>query len=178
MSIVTCRLSLPANLNRKDTRDFVIQTFLSEQPGTGKGNLCSKYIYIAEQLNNRNILLKRPAVLNKGVDFTVHVEKINFRNKGGSVDMPSHSDIVNDLTVKSNASPSIYNNIKTLIIDLYNCRNVTIQQCTQNPINAGLLTTTEVIMAMKWLFIEQDVTYWNWSGRNMLFSYLQANNLV
>jgi len=122
------------------------------------------------------IYLKRPAVLNKGVDFTVHVEDIRFRQKGASVDMPSHSDIVDDLIAKLNADPSIYSNIKELITDLYNCRNVTVQQCLQNSINAGLLTTDEVIMAVKWLFIEQDVTYWNWSGRNMLFSGLQSNS--
>ncbi len=122
------------------------------------------------------IFLKRPAVLNKGVDFTVHVEDIRFRQKGASFDMPSHSDIVDDLIAKLNADPSIYSNIKELITDLYNCRNVTVQQCLQNSINAGLLTTDEVIMAVKWLFIEQDVTYWNWSGRNMLFSGLQSNS--
>ena len=122
------------------------------------------------------IYLKRPAVLNKGVDFTVHVEDIRFRQEGASVDMPSHSDIVDDLIAKLNADPSIYSNIKELITDLYNCRNVTVQQCLQNSINAGLLTTDEVIMAVKWLFIEQDVTYWNWSGRNMLFSGLQSNS--
>ena len=27
-----------------------------------------------------------------------------------------------------------------------------------------------VLKTIKWLFIEQDITYWNWSGRAMLYS--------
>lgn len=61
MPLTQVNLALPANLNRKEIRDFVITSFLSEHPGTGKGIDCSKYIYVAETLNNRRILLKRPA---------------------------------------------------------------------------------------------------------------------
>ena len=27
-----------------------------------------------------------------------------------------------------------------------------------------------ICKCIKWLFIEQDITYWNWSGRNMLYN--------
>jgi len=35
-----------------------------------------------------------------------------------------------------------------------------------------------IILAIKWLFIEQDVTYWNWSGRVMLMNGLVDKGLV
>ncbi len=171
-------ITLPNNLNRKQVRDYVINVFLLEQPGTGKGDDCSKYVYVAETLRKRNILLKRPAVLNKGVDFTVHVEGIRFRPKGASLDMPSHDNIFTDLDEKKRADRAVYSKIMKIIGDLYNCRDVNGQQCAQANISAGLLTTEEVVMAIKWLFIEQDVTYWNWSGRNMLFSGLRDCGLA
>ena len=56
--MLTClNLKLPPNYNRKETKDFVIQNFLSENPGTGKVDECSKYIYTVETLsNNRKVL--------------------------------------------------------------------------------------------------------------------------
>lgn len=35
-----------------------------------------------------------------------------------------------------------------------------------------------ILLAIKWLFIEQDITYWNWSGRNMLYNQLIEMGLV
>ena len=35
-----------------------------------------------------------------------------------------------------------------------------------------------VLLAIKWLFIEQDITYWNWSGRNMLKESLEKDGLM
>lgn len=34
-----------------------------------------------------------------------------------------------------------------------------------------------ILKVVKWLFIEQDVTYWNWSGRSMLYSGLREDDL-
>jgi hypothetical protein len=35
-----------------------------------------------------------------------------------------------------------------------------------------------VVLIAKWQFAEQDLTYWNNSGRGMLFSSLEENGLV
>ena len=42
---------------------------------------------------------------------------------------------------------------------------------------AGLIILI-ILLAIKWLFIEQDITYWNWSGRNMLYNHLIEMGLV
>ena len=31
-----------------------------------------------------------------------------------------------------------------------------------------------ICRCIKWLFIEQDITYWNWSGRNMLYNGIRS----
>jgi hypothetical protein len=86
--------------DRASIRRQVIMKFIKEEPGTGKAELCSKYIYDVEVTQDGSrIFLKRPASLNKGMDFSVHYEGIRFRNKG-MVDMPSHSNIFTDLSLK------------------------------------------------------------------------------
>jgi len=167
---------LPNVNSRKEIRDYLIKEFLSEDPGTGKGENCSKYIYYVDELGNGNrVYLFRPAALNKGVDFEVHVEGIKFREKG-KVTMPSHTDIFEDLKNKKNANASGYLKVIAIVNDLFLCKDV------DNQILRGLTFTTghpieAILKAIKWLFIEQDVTYWNWSGRYMLFNGLKENNL-
>lgn len=35
-----------------------------------------------------------------------------------------------------------------------------------------------IILAVKWLFMEQDCAYWNYSGREMFYTALKDNGLV
>ena len=35
-----------------------------------------------------------------------------------------------------------------------------------------------ILLVIKWLFVEQDITYWNWSGRNMLKKSLEEKGLM
>ena len=35
-----------------------------------------------------------------------------------------------------------------------------------------------IILAIKWLFMEQDCAYWNYSGRAMFYSALKEKGLV
>ena len=179
MPISYLDLILPANHNREQIKNFVIEKFLLESAGTGTGVNSSKYVYTAEYLsNNGKILLKRPAGLNKGMDFTVHIDGVVFGSGRGVVpDRPKHDHIIADLEAKSVANPVIYQNIKSILNDVFNCKTVTPQQCTNYHISAGILTTEQVVMATKWLFIEQDVTYWNTSGRAMFYNALKSRQL-
>lgn len=162
---------------RKEVRNQVITKFLDEEPGTGKGDECSRYIYEVETLKSGGkIYLKRPAALNKGVDFTVHVENIKFRPRN-MVDMPSHDNIIEDLKLKVVENPSEYGKVKDVISKLYNCEYVADSEYENICFNDGH-PIDAILKAIKWLFIEQDVTYWNWSGRTMLYNGLKENNLV
>ncbi|MEN6618352.1 MAG: hypothetical protein ABFC28_02475 [Rikenellaceae bacterium] len=157
--------------DRKDFRKQLINHFLEEEPGQGTGDLCSHYIYYVETLSSGNrVYLKRPAVLNKGFDFEVHVENMNFGTSRSS-SMPSHKKITEDLQAKKQENNELFNEVYKLIDDIYDCKEVDIDIIkklnfkTGHPIEA-------ILFAIKWLFIEQDMTYWNWSGRNMLYSGL------
>jgi hypothetical protein len=170
-------INLNVSGNRANIRKQTIIAFLDEDPGTGKRELCSRYTYNVEKLENGDkVYLKRPAALNKGVDFEVHVEGIEFRMRGGRRTMPSHNNIVEDLNLKKNENSREYEKVKNIINKLYNCQRVTQNEYRNISFIAGH-PIEAILKAIKWLFIEQDVTYWNWSGRNMLYSGLQNENL-
>jgi hypothetical protein len=174
--MTTNREQLTVSGDRASIRSQVIMRFITEKPGTGKGDNSSKYIYEVETTKDGyTVILKRPARFNKGVDFTVHVEGIRFRQKG-TVDMPNHSDIINDLSRKKENNPLEYEKVKTVILKFYNCQSVKKKEIENIKFFVGY-PIEAILKSIKWLFIEQDVTYWNWSGRSMLFSALHDKGL-
>ncbi len=180
MPTTKIKLILPPSLStRKEIRNFLIKKFLEEEPGTGKGEKCSKYIYYVEELQTGNrVFLKRPAPLNKGVDFEVHVESVEFRAKGPRRTMPSHDNIISDLTIKRQESPKAYEHVRKIINSTFACKHVdgAYYQRISTSFSHGH-SIEAILKAIKWLFIEQDVTYWNWSGRNMLMNSLENKDL-
>lgn len=168
--------------NRAQMRQNLIATFMSEHPGTGNGNNASRYRYDVEKLNsNYGIFLKRPTRLNKGFDFTVNISGMTFK-KQRTYSNPSHADIISALTnCKNNFSTIYQNNIVPLINDIYNCKpvNMTILSGAMFIDHKGNSHPIEIILlAVKWLFMEQDCAYWNYSGRAMFYNALKQNNLV
>lgn len=170
------REKLSVSGDRTSIRNQVIMKFLAEEPGTGTGEKSSKYIYEVEtSKDGMKVILKRPAPLNKGVDFTVHVEGLKFRQRG-MIDMPSHTDILKDLYEKKTSNPVEYKKVHVLINKIYNCESVDEHEFQNIAFSVG--HPIEIILkAIKWLFIEQDVTYWNWSGRKMLYSAMHNEGL-
>lgn len=171
--------TLQAN-NRADIRKELVTLLLQEQPGTGAGVNASRYRYTVDTFNNYSIVLNRPAGLNKGFDFTVNIQGMSFK-KQRTYSNPSHQDIIDVLQSVKSANPTQYQNVSLEIRNIYNCVSPNFQNIsgitfldhtnTPRPIEI-------ILLAIKWLFIEQDITYWNWSGRNMLFSSLQNLGLV
>jgi hypothetical protein len=68
--------------SREQLRKILILKFLEEEPGQGTGNLTSYYRYNVETLSDgKRVYLARPARLNHGFDFTIHVEGAFFGAK-------------------------------------------------------------------------------------------------
>lgn len=146
-------------------RKEVITAFLDERPGTGKGEETSKYEYTIKVVNNHRIFLKRPAQFNNGFDFTLHVEGINFNPHGRATSRPTHENILTDLAEKKAASAEQYGNLLHEIENLFTCSPL-----TGYTFNFQIGLPIEILLeCIKWLFIEQDITYWNYSGRSMLY---------
>lgn len=166
---------VPMNVsgNREQMRRQVVTAFLDEAPGTGNGDNTSRYEYEVEQVTTGGtIILRRPAPLNKGFDFEVHVvggyfplSRIKTR--------PTHPGIYADLSAKKEENPTEYEIVAALIEDMYLCHPIPDTELNQFQFRSGN-TVEQILKAIKWLFIEQDVTYWNWSGRDMFIRGLRG----
>ena len=95
--------TVSGTLSRSEIRRRVVEKFLEESPGKGKGDLASKYRYNVEKLSDgRWVYLSRPAYLKKGFDFRINVEKEKFST---GREYPKHSDIFDDLVAKKADGP-------------------------------------------------------------------------
>lgn len=153
---------------RNEVRMRVINELSKEEPGVGRDELASRYIYYVETLSNGDrVYLQRPANLYNGFDFLVCVENANYAPAGKRRrNFPKHEDIYEDLIEKKEENPELYAHLYDLLKDVYECHDVSDADIETIKFDSGL-PTDHVVKVIKWLFIEQDIRYWNYSGRNM-----------
>ena len=156
--------------NRNDVRMRVVHELSREEPGTGSGGEATKFTYYVETLSDgKRVYLRRPANLHWGFDFIVCVEDINFNPAGRRRNYPTHPNIIDDLKQKAIESPNKYRRLHEMMLQVYNCEEIEFALANSIGFESGY--PCDMILAiLKWLFIEQDIRYWNYSGRNMLWS--------
>lgn len=164
--------------DRAEFRKEIINIFLNETAGTGKGANTSRYKYVVNILpDGRKVYLSRPANFNNGFDFTLNVENTNFnlglKNEKGkpkrSSTRPTHENILTDLRNKKAENKDLYDSLLDEIDLIFNCQNPT---KTDFPFKTGH-SSKLILECVKWLFEEQDVTYWNYSGRSMFYNAIK-----
>jgi len=157
---------------RNEVRIRVLKEFLKEKPGTGKGDAATHYTYYVEKLlDGKRIFLTRPGFLNKQFDFVINVEGINFNKakSGRRRTNPTHDDICSDLQGKKKNDPKNYKKLYYLMQRIYNCKEITSDEYENLEFDIGYPVDL-VLLVTKWYFIEQDIAYWNYSGRAMFMS--------
>lgn len=156
---------------RQEVRMRVVNAFSKEKRGEGKDELASHYSYYVETLNDGNrVYLRRPAFLHNGFDFVVCVENYNFASSGKRKrNYPKHEDIIKDLQKKKKADSKMYQRFYSVIEKVYTCHNIEEAEYKNIRFSQGF-PVDMILKTLKWLFIEQDIRYWNYSGRDMLWS--------
>ncbi|MBP1910730.1 hypothetical protein [Methanolobus bombayensis] len=174
-STIECNFS--NNGTRNGVRMRVVNKFSEETPGNGKGEFASKYLYSVEKLSdNYSVLLKRPANLKNGFDFLITVPGINFALDGGRVrDYPKHEDIINDLVLKKKENEDMYQLLFSFINLIFECNEIEESWFDDLSFESGYPCDL-ILKTIKWFFIEQDIRYWNYSGRYMLMSEIEKLN--
>ena len=162
---------------RNEVRMRVVNKFSEEQPGTGNGDDTSGYTYYVETLSDGNrVYLQRPANLHNGFDFLVCVENTNYAAEGERIrNYPKHTDIGEDLKKKKEEDPEKYKKLYDLLLLVFECNDVTDDALAGLTFSSGL-PTDHIIKVIKWLFIEQDIRYWNYSGRNMTWNIVPGKD--
>ncbi|MFB3852853.1 MAG: hypothetical protein ACE148_03400 [Vicinamibacterales bacterium] len=159
--------------DRRSLRAAVAAKWLTEEPH-------SRYRYNVETCKAGNrVYLLRPTWLNKGFDFQVNVEGFRSQTreaKGQTREMPSHKDVIFDLATKAKRHPSLVPQLFAAVADVYNCSEPAIVLANRPDIaslDAAGLPPDQLLFIVKWLFIEQDLTYWLETGRDMLMSAIE-----
>jgi hypothetical protein len=145
-------------------RTQVAETWLQEEEN-------SRYRYDVETCKDgKRVYLLRPTWLNKGFDFQINLE--GFKSK--SKEAPKHEDLLDDLARKKRESSQDYKKLRKLIDAVYECEepDEALKRYSSVKFRSGLPVDT-VLKILKWLFIEQDLTYWNNSGRRMFMGAIK-----
>lgn len=159
--------------DRSASRRAVAEKWLEESAYTN-------YRYNVERCASGSwVYLLRPTWLNKGFDFQVNVE--GFRSvtrtaKGQTKEMPSHTDVVHDLEAKLKAHPDLGESLFSAVCEVYDCAEpsaVLAHRGKLASVEVGL-PPDQLLFIIKWLFIEQDVTYWLQTGRDMLMAAIES----
>ena len=163
---INCNISNEGS--RNEVRMRVVEKFSKEQPGVGKGEDASKYKYFVETLENGDrVYLQRPANLHNGFDFLVCVENMDYSEPNKRKrNYPKHTDFGKDLQVKKISDPEMYKKLYNLLLKVYECNDVYDDEIKEVKFTVGY-PVDQIVKTMKWLFIEQDIRYWNYSGRAM-----------
>jgi hypothetical protein len=158
------------NLPRHHIVKKVVNTFIkSEYQRKGKG---VKFQYPVEKLPERQILcITRPGH-KKNFDFKVDVISDHGFGEG------SHKEIAMDLRLKRKEKPRNFVELLKIITQIYNCaendvdallkkhRHLKNSFKTGGPVEA-------LLKIIKWLFIMEDIVYWDNEGRAFLFNFLR-----
>lgn len=179
MSEFTIPFTLPAG-DRNIKHSAIVNLFLNEQAGTGTGDLATHYRYNVEFWQRYIIYLKRPTRLNKGFDFQVNVDGLSFIRSGRAYTYPTHDDICCLLNTAKRDFPNEYPTVMRSISDIYNCVDLPLPSMNVHitDTNGVRHPVQPVLLTIKWLFMEQDYAYRNYSGRAKFYNEIAKRGLV
>jgi len=154
--------------DRIAVRKAMLRLFMDEDCKT-------KLRYYVETLaDGKRIYIERPGRLNKGCDFVILVEDLITWGNGNDK-APSHDDLINDLKEKKAfLDQNSFEAILQAITDIYEVRDFNQAYSHINNLPNIGWSYELVLKLARWLFIEQDMTYWARSGREMLYNAIIA----
>lgn len=179
---------------RNHLRMNIVNSFGKEAPGTiNLEDKKTKYRYIINEIKSQNqiyqIILERPAYNYKGFDFVVKVLKKDnpedkiFINNNNTTSRPSHNDVKKDLIIKYKYDRKLYFWLIEQIKKIYYIdKSINYEEIREkqkeidNSKNKNFfgLNIELLLNIIDWLFIEQDIRYWNGLGRKYIYNLFIA----
>lgn len=170
---LTCNpIEIKGSMTRHEIVQKVVNTFINtehEQRGRGV-----KFWYPVEQLPKDNrLFIFRPGGLQKwNFDFKVNVTPELGLEKG------THDDVATDLRNKKQENPQQFKKLIEVLGEIYGgSENDVDQVLTKYPdLQASFQTGAQIevlLKILKWMFIMEDIVYWNYDGRAKLYNFLK-----
>lgn len=151
--------------NRQELRKYILLNYAIE-------DCYVKTRYFVETFDSgKHIYLERPTRLNKGCDFVLFAEDV-IRYKNNNDKAPSHDDVLKDIKAKkSMLSSEQYAELLEAIKCIYELKSYEEAEIHVRKLPQPNNWSYELLLKLiRWLFIEQDITYWAGQGRDMLYS--------
>ncbi|MEW6557294.1 MAG: hypothetical protein AB1349_08065 [Elusimicrobiota bacterium] len=169
-NIVTGKLiEIKGSLSRHKIVKKVVDTFITtEYHKKGKG---VTFRYPVENLPNGHFFIARPGH-KKNFDFKVDVVTDFGLGEG------SHLEIAQDLREKKNENRQSFKDLLNAITEIYNCAESDVDKVLKKypALNKSFQKGAKieiVLKVVKWLFIMEDIVYWDNEGRAFLFNFLR-----
>lgn len=167
--ITGSRIEIKGSLARHKIVEKVVNTFIkTEYCKKGKG---IAFRYPVENLPEGQLFIARPGH-KKNFDFKVDVIRDFGLGEG------SHIELAQDLRNKKKEDKQKFEDLLDAVTEIYNCSENDVDKVLVNYPNLGVSFKTgakvEVILkVIKWLFIMEDIVYWDNEGRAFLFNFLR-----
>src|SRR5436309_3805828 len=121
----------------------------------------------------RWVYLLGPAGVSKGCDLRVFCEGWG-RYKNGNDRPPSHKTLLQGLRTVIRRHPRQRDSLLRAIHLVWECKSPSGYLRRLGRAHPCRLNVERILGVAKWLFIEQNITYWATSGRAMLRSFLEG----
>jgi len=124
-------------------------------------------------LNTNKLFIKRPGGLQKwNFDFKVIITPEMCMVRG------THADVVNDVINKKRENPNAMESFLLVLTIICNCDDNDVDKILAA--HPNLLTAfgsgarVDVLLkVLKWMFVMEDIVYWNYDGRMKLFNHIK-----
>jgi hypothetical protein len=171
--------------DRERLRRDLTAIFLDEMAGTSEESNYYTYV-VYKRADDVNVVLARPTWLNKGFDFAICVPSCSFRSpKLRWSTRPSHDHLCAILHALRRGYPEQFRYVAEGIRQAYACLDFGPALLEASGIHVeglhgirGRIPGDIAVVAARWMFIEQDITYWTHSGRAKLLGKLRNEGLV
>jgi len=178
--IVICdRIEVKGSVSRHEIVRQIVNLFINtEYQQRSKG---VQFWYPVEQLpsnaqllsENTQLFILRPGGLRKwNFDFKVNVTPELGLGKG------THAEVATDLRNKKQENPQEFEKLIEAIEKIYSGSENDVEQVlTKYPdLQTSFRTGAQVgvlLKVLKWMFIMEDIVYWNYDGRAKLYNFLK-----
>jgi len=123
---------------------------------------------------NRPLFIFRPGGLRGKWNFDFKVEVPEELGLGRG----THDEVISDFVRKKQENPQKFGILLQALTTIYNCLENDVDRVLEkySDLQASFQTGANVevlLKIVKWMFIMEDIVYWNYQGRAMLYSALE-----
>lgn len=168
---MTCkRINIPRSCSRSEIVQKVVNTFINTERGQMRPG--TTFLYPVENLPKGQLFIRRPGGLQKwNFDFKVLVPEELGLGRG------THAEMLAYLKKTKKETPRKFKALLQALTEIYDCSRNDVDKILKkysvlkdSPKKGASIEI--FLKVIKWMFIMEDIVYWNYKGRTKLYEAL------